>query len=50
MFDGDLDTGELEIGQISANIKEIKPAAQIIEEIVTELELARKQLSKFSFK
>jgi enoyl-[acyl-carrier protein] reductase II len=50
MFGGDLDTGELEIGQIAGFIKEIKPAAQIIEEIVNEFEQVRKQLSNFSFK
>lgn len=36
MFEGDMDEGELEIGQISGYINEIKPAAQIVEEIVTE--------------
>lgn len=33
MFEGNLDEGELEIGQVSALIKEIKPAAEIVEEI-----------------
>src|ERR1041385_6989377 len=33
MFEGDLEEGELEIGQVSAGIKEIKPAAQILNEI-----------------
>ncbi len=33
MFDGDLNEGELEVGQVSSSIKEIKPAAQIVEEI-----------------
>lgn len=33
MFEGDLDEGELEIGQVSALIKEIKPAAEIVKEI-----------------
>lgn len=36
MFEGDLENGELEIGQISALIKSIKPAAAIVEEIVEE--------------
>jgi len=36
MFEGDLEEGELEIGQISGLIHEIKPAAQIVHEIVTE--------------
>lgn len=33
MFEGDLIEGELEIGQVSAMIKEIKPAAAVVEEI-----------------
>jgi len=38
MFEGDLDEGELEIGQVSALIKDIKPAAAIVEEIWQEFE------------
>ena len=41
MFEGDLDEGELEIGQVSALIKEIKPAGAIIEEIMKEFETVR---------
>ena len=33
MFEGDLENGELEIGQVSAMLNEIKPAAQILDEI-----------------
>ena len=33
MFEGDLNEGELEIGQVSAMINSEKPAAQIVEEI-----------------
>lgn len=33
MFEGDLEEGELEIGQVSASIKDVKPAAQILNEI-----------------
>jgi len=36
MFEGDLDEGELEIGQVSGMINEIKPAAQIVADIVKE--------------
>ncbi|MEH6659086.1 NAD(P)H-dependent flavin oxidoreductase [Leeuwenhoekiella marinoflava] len=36
MFEGDTEEGELEIGQIAGIIKEIKPAADIVEEIITE--------------
>ena len=51
MFEGDLVNGELEIGQVSSLITEIKPAAQIIEEIVTEFKLAQQEqtTSKFIF-
>jgi enoyl-[acyl-carrier protein] reductase II len=33
MFEGELSEGELEIGQVSATIKNIKPAAEIVSEI-----------------
>lgn len=39
MFKGDLSKGALEIGQGSASITTIKPAAQIVEEIWQEFEL-----------
>ncbi len=38
MFEGDMEEGELEIGQVTALIKEIKPAAEIVVEIWTEFE------------
>jgi enoyl-[acyl-carrier protein] reductase II len=38
MFEGDLAEGELEIGQVSATLKSIKPAAAIVEEIWSEFE------------
>ncbi len=46
IFEGDLEEGELEIGQVSALIKEIKPAKEIIEEIIQEFYSAREQLCK----
>ncbi len=36
MFEGDLDEGELEIGQIAASIKDIKPASEILKDIWNE--------------
>lgn len=33
MFEGDMNEGELEIGQVSALVREIKPAGEIVEEI-----------------
>jgi enoyl-[acyl-carrier protein] reductase II len=44
MFEGDLVEGELEIGQISGYLKEIKPAAEIVEEIVSEYNSELKEL------
>ena len=43
MFEGDLEEGELEIGQVSALIKKIKPAAEIVKEIWDEFEVTLKQ-------
>lgn len=36
MFEGDMEEGELEIGQVSSMIKDIKPAKEIVEEIWNE--------------
>ncbi len=44
MFEGDMDDGELEIGQIAAAIKEIKPAAEIVDEIWKEFQEAKRRL------
>ena len=35
IFEGDLENGELEIGQIASTIKEVKPVAQIMHELTT---------------
>ncbi|TCD10915.1 nitronate monooxygenase [Pedobacter frigidisoli] len=43
MFEGDMENGELEIGQISAMLKEIKPAKQILEEIWEEYKAGLKR-------
>jgi enoyl-[acyl-carrier protein] reductase II len=43
MFEGDMEAGELEIGQVSALINEIKPAADILKEIWNEFEMGIKQ-------
>jgi len=45
MFEGDLIEGELEIGQIAGLIHHIMPAAQIVAELVTEFETAKKEVS-----
>ncbi len=44
MFEGELDEGELEIGQIAAIINEIKPAANVVEEIMQEFYFAKNEL------
>lgn len=44
MFEGNLEEGELEIGQVSALIHDIKPAAAIVEDIWNEFQAVRKQL------
>ncbi len=45
MFEGDLEEGELEIGQVSGRIDRIKPAAAIVEEIMNEYHAALGALS-----
>ena len=36
MFEGDLEEGELEVGQVSSMIREIKPAAEIVQELMDD--------------
>ncbi|MDG1729108.1 MAG: nitronate monooxygenase [Algibacter sp.] len=45
MFEGDLDEGELEIGQISGLIHDIKSVRQIVEDIILEFEEAKKHIN-----
>lgn len=45
MFEGDLVEGELEIGQIAGLIHTIKPAAQIVSEMMQEYQLAKAAVS-----
>jgi len=47
MFEGDMNEGELEIGQVSAIIHDIKPAAQIIKDMMYEFAEAKKEMSKY---
>lgn len=44
IFEGDLDEGELEIGQVAAMINEVKPAAQIVETLWQEYLNAKRQI------
>jgi len=44
MFEGDMEDGELEIGQAAALIDTIRPAGEIVGEIIAEFETAKKEL------
>ena len=45
MFEGDLLEGELEIGQIAGLIHDIKPAAQIVNDMIAEFETAKNEVA-----
>lgn len=45
MFEGDLEEGELEIGQVAASIHVIKPAGEIVKEIWNEFVTEKQNLS-----
>jgi len=45
MFEGDLIDGELEIGQVSASINEIKTAAEVVNEIYSEFTSVIRKIS-----
>ncbi|GBF22250.1 MULTISPECIES: NAD(P)H-dependent flavin oxidoreductase [Arenibacter] len=47
MFEGDLEEGELEIGQVAAIIHEIKPAAQIVVDMMEEFNHAKAEVKHF---
>ncbi len=49
MFEGNVDEGELEIGQISSIIDEIKPAADIVKNIITEFNLSAEKIGALKF-
>lgn len=46
MFEGDLDEGELEIGQVSALIHDIKPAGEVVLELMAEFSEAKAKLAE----
>ena len=48
MFEGDLIEGELEIGQVSAQIEQVIPAKSIIKEFIETYNRALKNLSKIN--
>ena len=45
MFEGDLEEGELEIGQIAGLIHDIKPAAEILHDMIREFEAAKEEVA-----
>jgi len=49
MFEGNLEEGELEIGQVSAMINTIMPVEKIIKEVIDEFESERNRISTLKF-
>jgi enoyl-[acyl-carrier protein] reductase II len=49
MFEGDLVEGELEIGQIAGLIHDILPVATIVDNIITEFNIAKDEVTTFEF-
>lgn len=51
MFEGDMNEGELEIGQVSAQLNEVLPVATIMENLLSGYKKAQKELasSKYNF-
>lgn len=45
MFEGNLDEGELEIGQVCGLIHDIKPVSKIVEDIIHEFVIAKNNIS-----
>lgn len=46
IFEGDIDNGELEIGQSAAYVKEVLPTAVIMQQIVMQYDEAKKRLAR----
>ncbi|MEC3967031.1 NAD(P)H-dependent flavin oxidoreductase [Flagellimonas halotolerans] len=47
MFEGDMEEGELEIGQVSGLIHNITPAAEIVKELMTEFNQAKAEIQHY---
>ncbi len=47
MFEGDMEEGELEIGQVSGLIHDIKPAAQIVTDLMAEFNQAKSEIQDY---
>ena len=48
MFEGDMDEGELEIGQVCSSIRKIQPAAEIVLEVWKEFLEAKDRIAKLN--
>ena len=46
MFEGDVQDGELEIGQVASLINELKPAENIVQDTIDEFNFALNELEK----
>jgi len=49
MFEGDLEDGELEIGQIAGLIHDIKSTQDIVDDFISEFKTAQQEVNKFNF-
>ena len=49
MFEGDMEEGELEIGQVAAGIRAIKPVSEIMAELIAEFNQQKEAISKITF-
>lgn len=49
MFEGNLDEGELEIGQISAMIDSVKSVSEVMDELINEFQVEQENLSTVKF-
>jgi enoyl-[acyl-carrier protein] reductase II len=49
MFEGDLEEGELEIGQIAGLIHEIQPVSKIFDTVLSEFQLAQHESAQWTF-
>ncbi|WP_321424135.1 nitronate monooxygenase [uncultured Bacteroides sp.] len=46
IFEGNLEEGELEIGQVSSLLRELKPVAEVIKEVIDEFNTCRQAVSE----
>ena len=48
IFEGNLDEGELEIGQVSSLVHELKPVSEVVKEVIDEFNSCKQVVSAFS--